>query len=181
MLELTVEGELYDESENEFITVGPRIVRFEHSLLSVSKWESKWEKPFLDKRSRKTTEESIDYIRCMALDSITDAELGLVIATHIGDIQEYIDSKQTATTISSLEPTRPGRTAVWTSEVIYYYMFSCGIPADPCERWHLNRLLVLLEIFSIKNSPKKKMAKRDVSKMYRDLNASRRAKSGSKG
>lgn len=181
MLELTVEGELYDESENEFITVGPRTIRFEHSLLSLSKWESKWEKPFLDPSSNKTTEQSIDYIRCMAIDPISDAELGIIITEHLEEIREYISSKQTATTISSLGGNTSGRRSVLTSEVIYYMMFSCGIPADPCERWHLNRLLTLIEVFGVKNSPKKKMPKSDVSRMYREMNAKRRAETGSKG
>lgn len=85
MLELTVEGELYDESENEFITVGPRTVRFEHSLLSVSKWESIWRKPFLDDES-KSIKETRSYFRCMAIDDISDTELDLIMLNHFPNL-----------------------------------------------------------------------------------------------
>lgn len=179
MLELTVEGELYDESENEFITVGPRIVRFEHSLLSVSKWESIWRKPFLDDES-KSIKETRSYFRCMAIDDISDTELDLIMLDHFFELNHYIESSQTATTINHMSKGRRSSSKV-TSELIYYWMFSAGIPAQPCETWHLSRLIALIEIFGVKNSPKKKMAKSDISKMYREMNARRRAETGSKG
>lgn len=179
MLELTVEGELYDESENEFITVVPRTVRFEHSLLSVSKWESIWRKPFFDDES-KSIEETRSYFRCMAIDDISDTELDLITLNHFSELNHYIESSQTATTINQMSKGRHSSSKV-TSELIYYWMFSVGIPAQPCETWHLSRLITLIEIFGVKNSPKKKMARSDVSRMYREMNARRRAETGSKG
>ena len=179
MLELTVEGELYDESENEFITVGPRIVRFEHSLLSVSKWESIWRKPFLDDES-KSIKETRSYFRCMAIDDISDTELDLIMLNHFSELNDYIETPQTATTINR-RPGGRGSSSIVTSELIYYWMFSSGIPAEPCETWHLSRLITLIEVFGVKNSPKKKMPKSEVSKMYRAMNAQRRAQLGTNG
>ena len=178
MLELTVEGELYNELENEFITIGPRTVRFEHSLLSLSKWESIWRKPFLDDKP-KSIKESRSYLSCMALDDLSDAELDLVVVEHLSEINSYIETPQTATTIRHIPGGRNSSSTV-TSELIYYWMFSAGIPADPCETWHLSRLLTLIEIFGVKSS-QKKMPKSEISKMYRTLNAKRRAATGTSG
>lgn len=183
MLELNVSGELFDELHNEFIPIGPKTIRFEHSLLSLSEWESKWRKPFLDDsdRNRKTSEEIIDYFRCMALDPISDNELTLVFSEYFDQINDYIESNHTATTISRPMGHARRSSSIVTSELIYYWMFSAGIPAEPCERWNLSRLITLIEIFGIKNSPKKKMSRSDVSSMYRSLNAKRRAKLGTSG
>lgn len=178
MLELTVEGELYNESENEFITIEPRTVRFEHSLLSISKWESIWKKPFLDDK-HKSAKESRSYLSCMSLDDLNDTELDLIMANYFSEINNYIETPQTATTIRRTPSGRQSSSIV-TSELIYYWMFSAGIPAEPCETWHISRLLTLIEIFGAKNS-RKKMPKSQVSKMYRTLNAQRRAAMGTSG
>lgn len=179
MLELTITGEYYDEDDNCFVTVGPKIVQLEHSLLSLSKWESKWKKPFLSEKDNKSIPETIDYIRMMLIEPLSDLELGLLINEHFQEINDYIESRQTATTIATPPSRSHGQTV--TAELIYYWMFSAGIPADPCETWHLSRLLTLIEVFAVKNAPKKKMKRGDISKMYRSLNAQRRAQTGSKG
>lgn len=179
MLELNISGELYDEAHNEFVTIDPKNIRFEHSLLSLSEWESKWKKPFLV-NSHKTAQEISDYIRMMALEPISDNELKIVCAKYYRDINEYIETSHTATTISNNNGS--GRSSsVVTSELIYYWMFSNGIPAEPCERWNLSRLITLIEIFAIKNNPKKKMPKSDISKMYRSINEQRKSKLGTSG
>lgn len=179
MLELIVSGEYYDDATDEFITVKPRTVRLEHSLLSVAAWESKWKKPFLT-ANVKTVAESVDYIRCMLLDDISDTEFGLLVSNDFQTVNDYIEASQTATTFSRKPVGKASREAI-TSELIYFWMFSAGIPAEPCERWHLSRLLTLIEVFGIKNSPKKRMKRGDVSKMYRSLNAQRRAQLGTNG
>lgn len=179
MLELEIIGELFDDSKNEFITIGPKNIRFEHSLSSISNWESNWKKPFLVKDA-KTSLEMLDYIKCMAIDPITDFESKIVFAEYGETIRNYIESSLTATTISHRDG-KGGGSSITTSEIIYYWMFSNGIPADPCEHWHLSRLLTLIEVFSIKNSPRKKMSRNDVVNMYRSLNAARREKLGTSG
>lgn len=179
MLELKIQGEFFDEKSNHFIKVGPKIVRFEHSLHTLSIWESKWRKPFLSNED-KSTEETIDYVRIMAIDEISELELLTIMNNYFDQISDYIQSSQTATTIKHRNAPIPNRQII-TSELIYYWMFTAGIPAEPCEHWHLSRLLTLIEVFGIQNSPKKKMSRSELAQRYRDLNAQRRAKYGSKG
>lgn len=183
MLELEVSGEFYNEKSNQFHDLKPRKIRFEHSLLSLSEWESKWRVPFL-KDDEKSDKQAIDYIRMMALDPINEDELRIVVADHMEEIIHYISESHTATTISSFSESVDRRSAlhkqVWTSELIYFYMFSFGIPKE-CETWNLSRLMALIEIFSIKNSPSKKMSRRKTADMYRQINEQRRMKNHSKG
>ena len=178
MLELNIEGDFFDEKNDRFIKVEPRIVRLEHSLLSVSKWEAKFEKPFLD-RKEKSQDEIRSYAKMMVIDDITNVEMDLVLE-QLEKIVEYISSKQTATTIKT-GPNRPNREII-TSEIIYYWMSALNIPFEPCETWHLNRLLTLINVANIKSNPSgKKRSKASTSQMYRDLNAQRRARMVSAG
>lgn len=179
MLQITIPGqELFDEQRMEFIQTKPTALNLEHSLLSISKWESKWHRPFLGK-DPKTTEQSIDYVRCMTLDKNVDPAVYLAIPSAVmRSIREYIDDPMTATTFNSAG-SKPNREIV-TSELLYYYMTALDIPFE-CQKWHLNRLLTLIRVCSIKSQPPKKMSKREVMSRNRSLNAARRARSGSKG
>lgn len=171
-------GELYDERTGRFIVSKPVTIRLEHSLISISKWESKWHKPFLD-TSVKSLDEELDYIRCMSIDGdLDDMVLNSLSASDFEAIRAYVGDPMTATTFK--KDTQRGKKEVITSEIIYYWMVSLEIPFE-CEKWHLNRLLTLIKVCNIKNSPSKKMKKRDQLAQQRALNASRRARSGSKG
>lgn len=155
MLLLTIPGyEWFDEKTNQFGSTKTATLLLEHSLLSVSKWEARWEKPFLG-REQKSIDECIDYIRCMTLTEnvdplvykgLTDANFELVNA--------YMEAKMTATWFREEKGLKPNRDVI-TSEVIYYWMISLGIPFE-CEKWHLNRLLTLIRVCNAKNAPKKK-------------------------
>lgn len=174
MLTITIEGnETYDEVANEFSSDGDVIVHLEHSLLSVSKWESKHQIPFLSS-TKKTAEEVLDYIRCMIVDQNLDPDfLKKFSQRNINEIQDYIDSTQSATTFGTMPGSRgPGE--VITSELIYYWMVSFNIPLE-CEEWHLNRLFSLIRICGIKNSKPQKMSRGEMSKHYAEENARRRA------
>lgn len=179
MLSITVPGfEYYDESENRINTIKGRDLQLEHSLVSISKWESKWKKPFLSSKN-KTKEETIDYIRCMTLTQNVDPRLyqGLSIQ-NIKEVNAYLEDPMTATTFKK----KQGGTSnsVITSEIIYYWMISLEIPME-CQKWHLNRLLTLIRVCNEKEQPGKKMSKRDVMSQYRSINAMRRAKHGTRG
>ena len=184
MLQVKIPGrELFDESTNSFITLKEQSLQLEHSLVSLSKWESKWRKPFLN--SELTAEEQLDYIRCMTITQNVDPDTYKYLpAATLNEIREYIESPMTATWFSDKNghkaaPKRFGRQAV-TSELIYYWMIALNIPFE-CQKWHLNRLLTLVEVCNRKNQPKKKMNKKDAAARRRSLNAARKASLGSEG
>lgn len=173
MLTITIrETELFDNETSEFIPVPATCLQLEHSLLSVSKWEAKWQKPFIS-REPKTREETIDYIRCMTVNRNVDSNCYFGITNaDMAKINEYIEAPMTATWFKNQNNRRPNREIV-TSEIIYYWMVTFNIPFK-CERWHLNRLLTLIRVCSEKNNPKK-MSKQEALNQQRALNASRRS------
>lgn len=163
--------EYFDESTGEVVQVKAQKLQLEHSLVSLSKWESKWEIPFLDKK-KKTPEQMMDYIRCM---TITQNVNPLVYASlsqeNINAVNKYINSKMTATWFSEEQKSPPSRRIV-TSEVIYYWMITLNIPVE-FQKWHLNRLLTLIKVCNLENKPKKKMSKRQLASRNAALNAQR--------
>lgn len=171
--------EFFDSENGRFITVKETSLVLEHSLLSISKWESKWHKPYLTS-NQKTPEESLDYIRCMCLNHDVDPNVfyGLDQKT-IKEIADYIANPMTATTFNRKDKKQSRE--IITNELIYFWMTSFNIPFDPCQKWHLNRLLTLIEVASIKNQPPKKMGKREMLNQRNALNAQRRAKYNTKG
>lgn len=180
MLVLKINGEeYYDEAAGEFIYGDSTVIRLEHSLVSVSKWESKWHKSFFSD-DVKTPEEANDYFRCMILDDNFDENVmtKLTIA-DFKQIKEYIDDPHTATTINDRAGRGGGRQKI-TSEVIYSQMIALEIPFE-CQYWHLNRLLTLIRVCAAKNSPTKKMSKQEIYEQNKLENSRRRAKMGSKG
>lgn len=179
MLQIHVKGrEFYDERTNTFVSIKPTTLRLEHSLISVSKWESKWHKPFLG-LEEKPHEEELDYIKSMSLDGNVDPMVFLSLSvSDFEAIRAYINDPMTATTFK--KDNKRGGKEVITNEIIYYQMAELGIPFE-CEKWHLNRLLTLIKVCAIKRAPSKKMKKRDQMAQQRSLNAARRAKSGSRG
>lgn len=180
MLQITINGlELYDERKGEFIETKTRTLTLEHSLVSISKWESKWRRPFLSKEPM-SVEETIDYVKCMTIDRNVDPNLYIGLTNdHIEEIRAYIENPMTATTFTKEERGKNNGEMV-TSELIYYWMIALTIPLK-CEKWHLNRLLTLIRICNIKNQPPKKMSKRDVMSRNAALNAARRKQLNSKG
>ena len=186
MLQITIPAAVYeefDEEKNEFIytTVSKeQTLQLEHSLVSLSKWESKWCKPFLSKQA-KTDEEILDYIKFMTLTQNIKPEVYERLSdANLEEINRYINAAMTATTFTK-DNTRGGNREVVTSELIYYWMIALNIPFDPCQKWHLNRLLTLIRVCNIKNTPPKKMGKRQTASQYAKLNAARRQQFNSKG
>ena len=180
MLYITIpKQELYDEVKNEFITFEEKTICLEHSLVSVSKWESKWKKPFLSKEE-KTVEETLDYIKCMTITQNVDSRIYQYLSKdNIKEINDYIDDKMTATTFYDMRK-NIGRAETITSELIYFWMISLNIPME-CQRWHLNRLLTLIRICNIKNDSGKKMSRSEINSRNAALNAARRKKLNTRG
>lgn len=176
MKEILIKGvEAFDESTNQFITTKDTLIHIEHSLISISTWEAKWHKPFLSQlpSHKKTDEEMLDYLRCMCLDKNVDPMIfGMISAQNLEDIKNYIDDSMTATTFDNIKNNMPPSREIITSEIIYYWMVANQIPFE-CQKWHINRLLTLIQVCSIKNQPPKKMGKGAWARKQHALNQSR--------
>ena len=180
MLKIEVPSrEFFDEATNTFVVFNGQTLQLEHSLISISKWEAKWHKPFLTNKE-KTTSEIIDYVRCMTVTpSVDDKTYASLTDQNLKDILAYIDDPMTATTVHNRASNRVND-EIMTSEVIYCYMIQLGIPFE-CQKWHLSRLIKLIEVCSIKNSPGKKMSTNEILRQNRSLNDIRRAAMHTKG
>lgn len=183
MLSITIpKQELWDEETEEFINIPETKLQLEHSLISLAKWESKWHKPFLDKKD-KTDEEIQDYIRYMTLTQNVNPEIyNHIPKTVMKEIFDYIEDPMTATWFSNNNENKKAtsRKRVVTAELIYCWMITLQIPVQ-FEKWHLNRLLTLIRVVNAENTPPKKMNQRDILARNSKLNAARRAKHHSKG
>lgn len=179
MLEITIpKSEQFNEDTQEFYYINECTLRLEHSLVSISKWEARWHKPFLIDE-QKTKEEIVDYIRCMTITQNVDPHVYFAITQKdILTVESYIKDPMTATTFKN-EDKKANREIV-TSELIYYWMVALEIPFE-CQKWHLNRLLTLIKVCNIKNQPEKKMPTREILNNNRALNAARRKKFHTKG
>ena len=180
MLRITVPAtENWDEENQRFVYTKEQTLQLEHSLVSLSKWESKWCKPFLSNKNP-TYEETLDYIRCMTITQNMKPEVYSCLTTeNVNQVIDYINAPMTATTFRDDKTTKPNREVI-TAEIIYYWMIANNIPIDR-EKWHLNRLLTLIRVCNIKNTPPKKRSKADVANEYAALNAARRKQLNSKG
>lgn len=180
MLQLVIPAiDAFDEQSGQFITVDEQVLELEHSLIALSKWESKWCKPFISKEP-KTHEETIDYIKCMTLTPDVDpAVYSLLSDDHIEQVNKYIEAPMTATTFANKGKGRSSSEYI-TNELIYYWMVALTIPFE-CETWHLNRLLTLIQVCNLKNQPSKKMSRQAVLNQNAMLNQARRAQSNAKG
>lgn len=176
MLEIHVPitPEKWDEKKEEFIPPKTVKLQLEHSLISLSKWESKWHKPFFS-REEKSPEETIDYIKCMTLTQNVKPEIyDLLTESNVDDIQNYIGDSMTATTFSEKNSGKGSREIV-TSELVYYWMVALNIPFE-CQKWHINRLLTLIRVCNVKNGPPKKRSGNELINHHRAVNAARRKK-----
>jgi hypothetical protein len=171
-------AESFDEATSKFVSAVEAVLELEHSLVSLSKWESKWEIPFLGDKP-KTNEQILDYVVMMLSGTEVSPELLTRLSDdNIRELNEYINAKMSATWIREEKQRDTGE--IVTSELIYYWMIALGIPFE-CQYWHLNRLLMLIKVCNIKNAPKKKLSRAEAIQQQRDLNAQRRKELNSKG
>lgn len=179
MLKIIVRGtEMFDDRAQEFTTEGDVVLELEHSLASLSKWESEFEKAFLGKEA-KTPEEIVGYVRCMCLADDTPPEVFYKLSReNFQEINAYIDARMTATWFA--DSPEPKTREVITAELIYYWMTAFNIPFE-CERWHLNRLFTLIRVCNVKQQKPKKMSRAEISQRNARLNAERRQRLNSTG
>ena len=179
MLTIKIPGlEYFNEETNEFTYYDDEIIEVEHSLVSISKWESTWCKPFLDGKD-KSLEQIVDYVKCMTITpNVDDDVYSRLTEDNLVVINEYIGKPMTATTFKE-EKKSAGREII-TSEIIYYWMVSYNIPFE-CQYWHLNRLLTLIKVCNVKNNPPKKMSQREILARNKALNDARKKEFGTRG
>ena len=155
MLQITIPSrEVYDEETNLFFETKEYNLKMEHSLLSISKWESKYHTHFLLNKGEKphTSSQMLYYFKCMTLNqNIPDIVYGILDKKTVLKIHRYIEDPMTATTVSSKNLPRK---EIITSELIYYWMTAFNIPFE-CEKWHINRLLMLIKVCNAMNNPPK--------------------------
>lgn len=175
MLTITIPARrFWDESREEFIYTKERTLQLEHSLVSLSKWESKWKKPFFTDKP-KTSEEIVDYIRCMTITQNVDPKVYWFIDQKIlNTVEAYIDDPMTATTFSKEENESHNKEVI-TAEIIYHWMIAYQIPME-CQKWHLNRLITLVRVCGIKNAPPKQRSQKELIQHHRAVNKARRAR-----
>lgn len=178
-IEIPINPEGWDEKRQEFVKPKTQILQLEHSLVSLSKWESKWCKPFFS-NEEKSYEEVLDYIKCMTITQNVDPEVyNHLTESNITDINNYINAPMTATTFTNDKGYGNNREII-TSELVYYWMIALNIPVE-FQKWHINRLLTLIRVCEIKNSPQKKMSKNEIMSRNAALNEARRKKLNSRG
>lgn len=180
MLHITIPAiEQWDEINEQFINTKEQKLSLEHSLVSLSKWEAKWCKPFFSKQE-KTQEQIIDYVRCMTITQNVNPEIYKYLSRdNLKQINDYIDAPMTATWFSE-DKNKTGTNKQITSEIIYYWMIAFNIPFE-CQKWHLNKLMTLIRVCDIKNQPPKKRSQKEIMSRNAALNAARRKRLNSKG
>ena len=179
IIAVPISPEGWDESKQEFVEPETKVLELEHSLASLSKWESKWRKAFLTKKE-KTSEEVLDYVKCMTLTPNVDPELyNHLTSENFQKIREYIEDPMTATYFPEDKNGKKSN-EVATAELIRYWMISLNIPLE-CENWHLNRLIAQVRVCNMKNQPPKKTNKRDIMSRNAAINAARRKELNSRG
>lgn len=163
--------DLWDDTRGEFIPIGEdTTLTLEHSLVSLSKWESRWHKPFLSPEE-KTKEEMYDYFRCMILNEKFDNNIVYAFTpADIKKVENYMEESQTATTFPEEKSKEPQSNELMTSELIYYYLGQMQCPFIPTESWHLSRVLTLIRVASFKNKPEKKLGKKEALQQCEDIN-----------
>lgn len=180
MLTIIVPGlELFNNETQKFTRTEELLLELEHSLVSLSKWESKWNIPFLG-RDQKTNEQIIDYVKLMTLNEVSDDVFLRLSEDNYNQINEYINSKQTATWFRE-EPNRPVNREIITAEIIHYWMISLQIPPE-YQYWHINKLFTLIRVLNQKNQPKKKQGMtQSAAAQRRALNEARQRQYGTTG
>ena len=181
-IEIPISPEGWDDEKQEFVEPKTQTLQLEHSLVSLSKWEAKWNKPFLSKDIM-SHEETVDYIRCMTITQNVDPDVyNHLSAKNIQDVNDYMNAKMTATWFSEDKPGKGGKNngKQTTNELIYYWMISLNIPKE-CEKWHLNRLLTLIRVCNTENQPAKNMSKREAMRQQKALNDARRKQLNTRG
>ena len=170
--------ESWHAKDEIFVYTKETSLNLEHSLISLSKWESKWKIPFLSTKNF-SIEQTLDYVRFMTLNKDVPPFIYKNLGrTNMQLINNYIEDEMTATTFNNFQDIK--NREVITSEIIYYWMIALNVPME-CEKWHLNRLLTLINVCNIKTQKPKKMSKNEIAKRNHYLNEARKQSLNTRG
>lgn len=167
---------LWDEKSQHFHRIQKQQLILEHSLLSMSEWESTWEEPYLYQKAP-SIEKTMDYVRCMTINNVDDKLVYRALTDEqLEEIEKYISGKNSATWFNKNINNGKRSSDIITTELVYYWMSALNIPFDPCEKWHFNRLMNLITIANLKSQPPKKMNRRQILSQNAAINAARRSR-----
>lgn len=178
MLTITITDEYWDDDAEIFRYPEVAVLQFEHSLVSLSKWEAEFHKPFLTP-DNKTEEEMVGYVKAMLITDTDPSILQRLTQEDIEQLDAYINNPMTGSTINEL-PQRGKASERISAELIYFWMSNYQIDYE-CRHWHLNQLFTLIKIHHAKTQKPKPMSKNARAQQMAELNAQRRAKTGSHG
>lgn len=170
--------EVFDSKTETFNYLPETVLKLEHSLISLSKWESRWHKPYLKPDPNRSVAETMDYIRCMSLTSIDLQTVSRLSSKDYETIQAYVNEQSTATTVKHVGGKKNTQTV--TSELIYAWMTELRIPWE-AQKWHLSRLMTLIDVMNERQKPQQKMSKAQTAKQNAAINAARRARYNTRG
>lgn len=171
--------ELFDPKTETFNYLPETILKLEHSLISISKWESRWHKAYLKPDQNRTIAETLDYVRCMSLTPVDLQTVSRLGPKDFETIQAYTTEQSTATTVKHIGGPKNSNQTV-TSELIYAWMTELRIPWE-AQKWHLSRLMTLIDVMNERQKPQKKMSRAQTAKQNAAINAARRAKYNTRG
>ena len=179
-LTVTIEGKQFVDNDNNIISEPSDVLVLEHSLISISKWEAIWKKPYLESFKESSNEELYSYIQCMVIKGNADMSvLRRIKRSQYEKILDYINDSMTATTVKKKENDMSVSNFT-TSELIYAWMVQLQIPWE-AQKWHLNRLMMLISVLDRMNQPAKKRSEKQLISDYAKINAMNRARFKSKG
>lgn len=167
MINITVPKRTVLNNETEKFTDIPEIVLppLEHSLMAIAKWEARYQVPFLKNiqvlAQPKHVDKFLYYISCMSTKGEIPMEtLHCLSEQNILDITAYIGDPHSATLPYGTSSGGSGKPA--TAERIYASMAMYHIPME-CQKWHLNNLLMVIDVCRENNEDPSKKQKGDPS------------------
>lgn len=164
--------EIFDDELEEFRQFGADEITFEHSLYTIARYEEATHKPYYDTRSDE--DNLFSYMPYMAIKPPKDPSAFFRIPQdELAKLKSWMEDSHTATWFSKDDDNSPEREIV-TAELIYYWMTEYRIPFE-CERWHINRLMTLIQVCARKKSPPKQKSQAEIIREHRALNQKRRA------
>lgn len=177
MLTLVIrEPDLWDEEKAQFVLGKEHRYRLEHSLISISNWETEFERSFFNEPPT-TWEEQIAYVKAMTIKpELTDEMAKYITAADLVAVNEYINKKKSGSNPHRDDKKKGSSRSYLTTEQIYSWMVGFNIPFETA-KWPFQRLWNLILFCEGQNKKPRKYS----AKERRAIVAANRAKMHTKG